>query len=192
MSDEMNIEKNMSHAAGSAPLNNEASTLALLSVYKAKVIGNMTNSRNSGSPSLFMNDGTANAKIVMDVLIGSAQSTIDIYSEMLFSGVFSAELLKEKIDSNVKVRIVVQDKNVLTNAESALTSLKEILPKVDLRHLDGEAAPGHLCVVDGEYVRYELDHKERKALVAFCDRAVSTSMKTYFDDVLNQSSSITI
>lgn len=188
MSDEMNFEENMSHAAGSAPLNNEASTLALLSVYKAKVIGNMTNSRNSGSPSLFMNDGTANAKIVMDVLLGSAQSTIDIYSECLFSGVFSADLLTEKIRSNVNVRIVVQDKDVFTKAESALPAILKDFPEIEILHLGSDIAPNHVCVVDGEYVRYELDHVKRKALVAFCDDAISLSMKSYFGDIIAQSS----
>jgi hypothetical protein len=140
------------------------------------------------------NDGKDHAAILMSVIFKNAKDYVYLYSHALSSDLSRFDIyynsLKECINNNVDIKLLLQSQNALSvenpsielirNKKSEnvkiLTVEQSDILKQKLNNMDI-----HFAVSDGKRYRLEYDIKDRKATSSFNDPSVANVLKEAFD-----------
>jgi hypothetical protein len=128
---------------------------------------------------VFPNEGTANARIVIDTMLDNAETHVDAYAEKLGRDVYDPDHIKRFLASvpSGTVCALVDSPTALEDGNSALSELHELVKsgRIEVYETDPQYRCSHICVVDSRYVRFEQDHSHRRAGVSFSKESAVTS-----------------
>ena len=127
----------------------------------------------------FMNDSLGHATLLADLMVGSADSYVLMYTRTAKAVCYQFAL--QGLPAHVKVRILYEDANcdkwwsTLTSHDiQALHTPSKLTNPPDLDEVN------HFFVVDGVAFRYEIDDKKSTASANFNEQSVCLGLSTIF------------
>lgn len=156
----------------------EASDLRL---YKESVVDAMRRSLETGATEVFENKGPDHARIVLQVMLDSAESSVDLVADCMDAEVWPADQLHGFLNRcpTAVVRAVLTCDATLP--ERSLARMLADQSRVTVRHFPVQVAK-HFCVVDERHVRLEYDKDTREASVTFSDpRGIGAKASSLFE-----------
>jgi hypothetical protein len=157
-----------------------------MTAYRALVEGVMRDVilGSDAAPRVFENTGKEHARIVLDVMLANAQSSIDIYSECMNREAFDPQRIRDFFARcpGGQVRILVERGDVFQSKESALSDLSDLIGHEGF-HIQRSSNPSqsHVAIIDGQHVRIEQSHEARRAIVAFGQKELAQAARKIFE-----------
>jgi hypothetical protein len=170
----------------------------LLIMKKAKFKELISRLEETKSELVFPNDGPDHAEILMSKIFDSTKNEISILSGALGSPLTSRpnylKSLRNLLERNVRIRVVLVSKNDSNEESEALKLLKS--KGIPIKVLNEEEKKAylkmfgglekHFCFSDEIKFRFEYNPKEYKAFASFNNREMVSDLSKIFDVIYNK------